>query len=98
MRDDLEPRFDDVVLVVSELVANSVRHTDTGEIHVAVQPISRRVRIEVADFGTGISDDRRGGSGLGLMIVEKLSDRWGYQDGESFTVWAELDLAGEHDS
>jgi hypothetical protein len=24
------------------------------------------------------------------MIVEKLSDRWGFVSGDKFTVWAEL--------
>ena len=93
MRTQLEPRYDDIVLVLSELVANSVRHTDTGEIHIAVLPVNRHVRIEVADLGPGIEDNRPVGDGLGLSIVETLSDRWGYEEGDPFTVWAEIDLA-----
>lgn len=27
---------------------------------------------------------------MGLMLVEKLSESWGLQDGDRFTVWAEL--------
>jgi two-component system, NtrC family, nitrogen regulation sensor histidine kinase NtrY len=59
---------------------------DTGEISLSVQgePEAERVRVEVADTGTGISErdkgrvfepyfsTKRGGTGLGLAIVQSI--------------------------
>lgn len=87
----LEPRYDDVVLVVSELVSNSVRHGASKDIDVKVTTRDGRIRIEVADDGPGFSMDDPRGEGMGLAIVEKLADRWGMRDGKHrFIVWAEL--------
>jgi anti-sigma regulatory factor (Ser/Thr protein kinase) len=87
----LEPRYDDVVLVVSELVSNSVRHGASEGIDVKVTARSGRIRVEVTDQGPGFSVDDPRGEGLGLTIVEKLADRWGMKNGRRrFTVWAEL--------
>lgn len=91
MRSKLEPRFDDVVLVVSELVSNSVRHGSSNGIDVKVTAGPGTIRVEVADDGPGFATDVARGDGLGLTIVEKLSERWGLEEGRSkFTVWAEL--------
>lgn len=92
MKPALGARFEDVLLVVSELVSNSVRHGVSDDIDVRVAT-SRdgRIRVEVTDDGPGFSIDDPRGEGLGLSIVEKISDRWGMQDGkQKFTVWAEL--------
>jgi anti-sigma regulatory factor (Ser/Thr protein kinase) len=94
MRSKLEPRFDDVVLVVSELVSNSVRHGSSNGIDVKVTAGEETIRVEVADDGPGFATDVARGEGLGLTIVEKLSERWGLEEGRSkFTVWAELSTA-----
>lgn len=91
MKPTLEPRFDDVVLLVSELVSNSVRHGSSEGIDIKVTARKDRIRVEVADDGPGFSATDPRGDGLGLAIVEKLADRWGMQDGRrKFTVWAEL--------
>jgi anti-sigma regulatory factor (Ser/Thr protein kinase) len=95
MKSALGKRYDDVVLVVSELVSNSVRHSGDGkesdEIVVRVSVRAGYIRVEVADQGPGFSIDAPRGEGLGLSIVEKLSDRWGMADGQHrFVVWAEL--------
>jgi len=91
MKPMLEPRYDDVVLVVSELVSNSVRHGASEGIDVKVIARSGRIRVEVTDHGSGFSVDDPRGDGLGLTIVEKLADRWGMKNGRhKFTVWAEL--------
>ncbi len=91
MKPLLEPRYDDVVLVVSELVSNSVRHGASRGIDVKVIAKSGRIRVEVTDEGPGFAADDPRGDGLGLAIVEKLADRWGMKDGrQKFTVWAEL--------
>jgi len=90
LRPSLEPRYDDVLLLVSELVTNSVRHSGSGKIDVRVSTADGHIRVEVSDSGPGfdVADPR--GDGLGIDIVAKLAERWGYSSGERFTVWAEL--------
>jgi anti-sigma regulatory factor (Ser/Thr protein kinase) len=91
MKHALGDRFDDVVLVVSELVSNSVRHGSTQTIEVKVRERDGRIRVEVTDDGPGFAADAPRGEGLGLSIVERVADRWGMQDGnQRFTVWAEM--------
>lgn len=91
MRTELEPRFEDVLLVVSELVSNSVRHGSSDDIGVKVTSRGGQIRVEVTDEGPGFDVNDPRGEGLGLAIVEKLADRWGMRDGrQKFTVWAEL--------
>jgi len=93
LKSKLEPRYEDVVLVVSELIANSVRHGASSKILLRVAAQTDRIRVEVTDAGPGFSVDDPRGEGLGLLIVEKLADRWGMEDGgQEFTVWAELTL------
>jgi len=92
--------LDDLKLLVSELVTNSVRHTglqlgDLIELRVSGEP--GRVRVEVADQGPGFkpqppprASSRE--SGWGLFLVEQISSRWGLAvDGET-RVWFELDF------
>lgn len=95
IRSALGERYDDVVLVVSELVSNSVRHSGADPksdgIDIKVSVRAGHIRVEVADGGPGFSLDAPRGEGLGLTIVEKLADRWGMADGRhKFVVWAEL--------
>lgn len=90
MRDSLEPRYEDTLLLVSELVTNSVRHSLSRGIDVKVRCNGERIRVEVSDDGPGFTAESPRGDGLGLTIVEKISDRWGLTSGERFTVWAEL--------
>jgi len=98
LKSKLEPRYEDVVLVVSELVANSVRHGASSNIDVRVAAQTDRIRVEVTDNGPGFSVDDPRGEGLGLLIVDKLADRWGMEDGgQKFTVWAELSLMPSDD-
>jgi anti-sigma regulatory factor (Ser/Thr protein kinase) len=88
----------DAQLLVSELVANSVRHADAPV--DAVVRVSARVRddvvhLEVGDRGTSGSIARRApdlkhGSGFGLNIVEKLSRRWGVDRDDGTRVWADV--------
>jgi anti-sigma regulatory factor (Ser/Thr protein kinase) len=91
-------QLDDVRLVVSELVTNSVLHAGlSGEdaVTLAVEVLPDRIRIEVTDRGHGFTDqpeDIAEGHGHGLIIVEQLADRWGTDRGSETKVWAEFAL------
>jgi anti-sigma regulatory factor (Ser/Thr protein kinase) len=69
------------VLLVSELVGNAVRHT--GARCFGLRMLRRRgwVRIEVRDPSRGLPClmpvHEMDTSGRGLMLVDKLADRWG---------------------
>jgi anti-sigma regulatory factor (Ser/Thr protein kinase) len=85
---------------VSELFANSVRHSGSGKpgqtVTIAVRTAGDVVRIEVADrSGPGLprlqpcSDEAEDGRELGL--VARLAARWGWQRRGGRTVtWFEL--------
>jgi anti-sigma regulatory factor (Ser/Thr protein kinase) len=85
---------DVAVLVMSELVTNAVRHGD-GDIVTRVALVAGEVRIAVTDSGAALpellpADPHRVG-GVGLLIVDRLADRWGvdrFPGGK--TVWATL--------
>lgn len=93
-------RIDDVLLLATELVTNSVRHSPAsgeGTIGVAVRRGSERIRVEVSDPGSGFDHEpHRPGTlsegGRGLFLVDALADRWGMGDGSQTTVWFELSL------
>jgi anti-sigma regulatory factor (Ser/Thr protein kinase) len=87
----------DLSLLVSELVANSYRHSgasrDVIGVEVTIGP--DRVRGEVIDEGDGfpaapVPAERRGDGGWGLYIVDKLAARWGVQAGPPTRVWFEI--------
>ncbi|MCW2670401.1 MAG: hypothetical protein QOJ48_2484 [Frankiales bacterium] len=85
---------DDVALVVTELVANAVRHAGT-DIEISVTAITDGVRLEVRDGSTrplrpraALSSDE---GGRGLLLVDALSNRYGVvgePDGKR--VWVEM--------
>jgi two-component sensor histidine kinase len=101
--------FQTLRLLVTELVANSVRHVDaeaTDRIELSVRASGRKVYVEVADSGKGfeptLQHDLEATSGRGLLIVDALCDRWGVEHGGQTRVWCELlgpdELAQELDS
>ena len=95
-------RFEDIRLLVSELVTNSVRHSgaaDHAKVEFRVLMDVSCLRVEVADSGKGFQKTVTPStpdqiSGWGLQIVERLSDRWGVdpRDELGSTVWFEIDL------
>jgi anti-sigma regulatory factor (Ser/Thr protein kinase) len=93
-----DPVRDDVLLVVSELVSNSVRHAGgvaDDVIHVRVQTQNGRLHLAVEDAGRNGDFARRPASpqlhsGFGLNIVDKLALRWGVNRRGGTRVWAEL--------
>jgi len=90
---------DDVRLLVSELVTNSLMHSgagQTGRIDLTVEVRSDTVRVSVRDQGTGFEHRprRRGrrGSGWGLFLLNELSDQWGIEHlpDDGTAVWFEV--------
>jgi anti-sigma regulatory factor (Ser/Thr protein kinase) len=95
-----------VGLLLSEMAANSLQHSDSGKpggtITVTVTVTPEKVVAEVADDG-GDSEpvlrDPPGDEaerGRGLRLVEELSDAWGYFGGKGQLVtWFECALAAQ---
>ncbi len=83
-------RANDVAAVVSELLANALRHAlpQAGEdvpawpIRLGLLHAGSHVVSAVADPGAGIpmlrAPDHFEESGRGLLVVASLSDQWGY--------------------
>jgi anti-sigma regulatory factor (Ser/Thr protein kinase) len=87
----------DLVIVVSELIANAVRHAPTvqgGSIGLVVQRRRGDIHVEVHDPGRGFDptpDPSREG-GLGLVTVARVGRAWGIKGGDHTTVWCDLPL------
>jgi anti-sigma regulatory factor (Ser/Thr protein kinase) len=100
----LDPvRADELRLLVSELVTNSILHAGGDArswIHLIVKIIpNRRVRAEVHDYGPGFTpavpdqvDDADLVHGRGLFLVEHLADAWSVEKAGRTKVWFEIDL------
>lgn len=92
------PLIDDVLLVVDELVVNTLRHTRSGQAGGSFAVEVRRVRTEVVvmvtDQGcatepTPTDADELAESGRGLRTVSLLATSWGWHGNtESRTVTA----------
>ena len=89
----------DVELLVSELATNSVRHAGCGEsdelsLEAAVE--ADRVRVRLSDAGDGFEEHTPSpppnghSGGYGLVLLDRLSDRWGVQKEGGFSVWFEV--------
>jgi anti-sigma regulatory factor (Ser/Thr protein kinase) len=90
----------DVRLLVSELVANSVRHAGlrpTDLIGVNLDLSDSLLRVEVCDQGPGFTlpvrpEKRTAEGGRGLQILAAVASRWGLESTKPVTVWFEIDL------
>jgi anti-sigma regulatory factor (Ser/Thr protein kinase) len=96
-----EPARTDLMLLVTELVTNAVRHGgDRGElpIQLGVERNNGTVHVRVEDPGATfvpppaiLSGDSAGG--WGLFLVDQVADRWGVSPAAAGTcVWFELTL------
>ncbi|MFC8428023.1 ATP-binding protein [Streptomyces sp. NPDC057253] len=100
---EMEHLTDSGVLVVTELVANAVQHTNSCYIRVVASRSNPRfVRIGVVDNARMLPEMNKPGaelltSGRGLLLVDALCERWGtdmYRLGKE--VWGELPVYPPH--
>jgi anti-sigma regulatory factor (Ser/Thr protein kinase) len=89
-----EQTLEDVRLIVSELVTNAIKHGPQGRVKLRIRRQGRTIHGEVEDEGTSTFGFRRKArlgpdGGLGLRVVDSLSDRWGVDAGTA-RVWFEL--------
>lgn len=90
--------FMNALLLVTELVANAVRHSGQGEegwveLEAKVQP--QKLELAVRDGGSGfeprIAPSLERGGGFGLYMVDEMAERWGVKTaGGRNEVWLEL--------
>ena len=84
----------DLGLLVSELVTNSVVHGG-GASRVRVElELGEQLRVEVTDYGTGFRfrphQDVGERGGFGLVLVQRIAEKWGMTLGDVTHVWFEL--------
>jgi anti-sigma regulatory factor (Ser/Thr protein kinase) len=92
-------KLNDMRLLVSELVTNSVRHArshEGEELELEVSVSGELIYVCVTDRGPGFeasprTPDDDPGSGWGLFLVEQLSDRWGVNLNGTTQVWFEIE-------
>jgi anti-sigma regulatory factor (Ser/Thr protein kinase) len=98
------PRIDDLRLLVSELVTNSVIHGGAGPedtVRLSVERPDGGLRVMVCDHGRGWSRRTRSTSlhseeppgGWGLMLVGEIADRWGIDSNHGTCVWFEMAMS-----
>jgi anti-sigma regulatory factor (Ser/Thr protein kinase) len=82
-----------ITLLVTEIVANSVRHAGgEADIHFAAVLAPGFARVEVLDAGAGFDPEvRHDTDGYGLRLVDKLATRWGVERAQGTLVWFEVD-------
>lgn len=95
------PALDDVLLLVSEIASNAVRHTisgrDGGWFDLTISVADDTTRVAIADQGSATKPRLEGEDasemtgGRGLQIVDALADRWGHAGDEAGrVVWFEI--------
>jgi anti-sigma regulatory factor (Ser/Thr protein kinase) len=92
------PSLDNTTLLVSELVTNSVVHSDSrggGTVTVVVTEGAGVIRVEVVDAGSDkepqVRVDPCAEGGRGLFLVDALAACWGVHDhAGGRTVWFEV--------
>ena len=85
----------DAELVVTELITNAWKH-GVGEITLRVEVAEEVLHIEVCSTADGdprasTADEAAEASGRGLLMIEGLAERWGFdRRGEIVCVWADV--------
>ena len=89
--------WEDLRLLVTELVTNGVRHgSERGPVTVTVAVGDALVRVDVSDSGRGFSPPAApmphadGTGGWGLQLVDRVATTWGVKINGMTNVWFEL--------
>ena len=100
LTDQIDPVLhDDLRLLITELVTNSVRHAGVGSGETLTLTLSlsaERLRAEVHDRGdtfepVAAAPHEPTGQGWGLVLVDRIADRWGVEGQTGKYVWFEID-------
>jgi anti-sigma regulatory factor (Ser/Thr protein kinase)/transcriptional regulator with XRE-family HTH domain len=89
--------YESAALLTSELVTNSVEHSNSVWIDVEVILGAGRLRIAVSDQSSETLRPRTPDieGGWGLALISELANRWGVERHTvGMSVWVEFDLAG----
>jgi anti-sigma regulatory factor (Ser/Thr protein kinase) len=90
-----------LILLVSEVVSNAVRHS-AGDPAASIELVAsfgaETIRVTVTDAGNGFTprprDPARSHDGYGLYLLEKVATRWGVESRGDTKVWFELPRGG----
>ena len=88
-----EEKRQTIVLLLSEVVTNAVRHAP-GTVHITVTLFADRVHARVRDENPRTpqlrAPDETGGRGI--QLLQRLATRWGVEQhpGDGKTVWFEV--------
>jgi anti-sigma regulatory factor (Ser/Thr protein kinase) len=91
---------DDVLLLLTELVSNAVRHAELGAgraVRVEFQQGARTIGVAVFDEGIGFTAEAPHpepdpSGGWGLFLIDRIADRWGITRTASGTcAWFEIE-------
>lgn len=95
-------RLQEVQLLVTELVTNSVRHAGVGRdttVTVSLELTRSTLHVAVSNPGAAFRapapppDAEVAEGGRGLLLVDRLADRWGIEDVHEARVWFEVSRA-----
>ncbi len=93
-----EGRLADAQLLVTELLANAVRHSERDHVWMAARVTESTLRVEVSNAGPAFDERERreptheAAGGWGLRIVELMAHRWGIDSrADGVHVWFEVD-------
>ena len=91
--------LDVIELLTSEVVTNSIKHSGASSemfINIDVSAVPERVHVSVKDSGPGFDahiDDSEPSERVGrwgLLLVDRLSERWGVDTSGFTTVWFDV--------
>ncbi|WP_214107833.1 GntR family transcriptional regulator [Acrocarpospora catenulata] len=105
-----DDRLDDAMILVTELVSNAARHSDSGRdpdgtMTLQVTVVDGFINIQVTDQGSArsvpylVPDPEQRESGFGLHMVDHIASEWGHDYGYEGRriVWGELAPPPEDD-
>ena len=95
---------DDVLLLLTELVSNAIRHADAGPeqtVRVELHRWPHLIRVAVFDEGTSFTHPKRfrrdDSGGWGLYLVDQIANRWAVTPTTSGTcVWFEIEYEDDN--